>query len=136
MLTLWPAGSESLVKSLIVDGVIGGVGGVLVFLPNIVLLVLAISLLEDSGYMARAAFLMDRVMKSIGLHGKSFIPMLLGFGCSIPAIMATRTIESRRARMTTMMQSGDSRFRGSLLSPQNHREMACGGWEPPPRGPW
>ena len=101
--TLWPVGSESLFKSLIVDGIIGGVGGVLVFLPNIVLLFLAISLLEDSGYMARAAFLMDRVMKSIGLHGKSFIPMLLGFGCSIPAIMATRTIESRRARMTTMM---------------------------------
>ena len=94
---------ESLFKSLIVDGINGGVGGVLVFLPNIVLLFLAISLLEDSGYMARAAFLMDRVMKSIGLHGKSFIPMLLGFGCSIPAIMATRTIESRRARMTTMM---------------------------------
>lgn len=101
--SLWPAGSESLLRSLIVDGVIGGVGGVLVFLPNIVLLFLAISLLEDSGYMARAAFLMDRVMRSIGLHGKSFIPMLLGFGCSIPAIMATRTIESRRARMTTMM---------------------------------
>jgi ferrous iron transport protein B len=101
--SFWPAGSESLLKSLIVDGIIGGVGGVLVFLPNIVLLFLAISLLEDSGYMARAAFLMDRVMKSIGLHGKSFIPMLLGFGCSIPAIMATRTIESRRARMTTML---------------------------------
>jgi len=100
---LWPAGSESGLQSLIVDGIIGGVGGVLVFLPNIVLLFLAISLLEDSGYMARAAFVMDRVMKSVGLHGKSFIPMLLGFGCSIPAIMATRTIESRRARMTTMM---------------------------------
>jgi ferrous iron transport protein B len=100
---LWPAGSESILQSLIVDGIIGGVGGVLVFLPNIVLLFLAISLLEDSGYMARAAFVMDRVMKSVGLHGKSFIPMLLGFGCSIPAIMATRTIESRRARMTTMM---------------------------------
>jgi ferrous iron transport protein B len=100
---LWPAGSASVVQSLIVDGIIGGVGGVLVFLPNIVLLFLAISLLEDSGYMARAAFVMDRVMKSVGLHGKSFIPMLLGFGCSIPAIMATRTIESRRARMTTML---------------------------------
>ncbi len=100
---LWPVGSESILQSLIVDGIIGGVGGVLVFLPNIVLLFLAISLLEDSGYMARAAFVMDRVMKSVGLHGKSFIPMLLGFGCSIPAIMATRTIESRRARMTTMM---------------------------------
>jgi ferrous iron transport protein B len=100
---LWPAGSDSIIQSLIVDGIIGGVGGVLVFLPNIVLLFLAISLLEDSGYMARAAFVMDRVMKTVGLHGKSFIPMLLGFGCSIPAIMATRTIESRRARMTTMM---------------------------------
>jgi len=100
---LWPVGSESLLRSLVVDGIIGGVGGVLVFLPNIVLLFLAISLLEDSGYMARAAFLMDRVMKSVGLHGKSFIPMLLGFGCSVPAIMATRTIESRRARLTTMM---------------------------------
>jgi len=100
---LWPVGSESLLRSLIVDGIIGGVGGVLVFLPNIVLLFLAISLLEDSGYMARAAFVMDRVMKSVGLHGKSFIPMLLGFGCSIPAIMATRTIESRRAQLTTML---------------------------------
>jgi ferrous iron transport protein B len=98
-----PAGPESILYSLIVDGIIGGVGGVLVFLPNIVLLFLAISLLEDSGYMARAAFVMDRVMKTVGLHGKSFIPMLLGFGCSIPAIMATRTIESRRARMTTML---------------------------------
>ncbi len=100
---LWPPGTDSILQSLIADGIIGGVGGVLVFLPNIVLLFLAISLLEDSGYMARAAFVMDRVMKSVGLHGKSFIPMLLGFGCSIPAIMATRTIESRRARMTTMM---------------------------------
>ena len=100
---MWPAGSDTVLQSLIVDGIIGGVGGVLVFLPNIVLLFLAISLLEDSGYMARAAFVMDRVMKTVGLHGKSFIPMLLGFGCSIPAIMATRTIESRRARMTTMM---------------------------------
>lgn len=100
---LWTPGADSILQSLIVDGIIGGVGGVLVFLPNIVLLFLAISLLEDSGYMARAAFVMDRVMKSVGLHGKSFIPMLLGFGCSIPAIMATRTIESRRARMTTMM---------------------------------
>ncbi len=100
---LWPAGADSILRSLVVDGVIGGVGGVLVFLPNIVLLFLAISLLEDSGYMARAAFVMDRVMKTVGLHGKSFIPMLLGFGCSIPAIMATRTIESRRARLTTML---------------------------------
>jgi len=98
----WPTGSESLLKSLLVDGVIGGVGGVIVFLPNILLLFLAISILEDSGYMARAAFIMDRLMHKIGLHGKSFIPMLIGFGCSIPAIMATRTLEDRRDRLTTM----------------------------------
>ncbi len=100
---LWPEGSESLLRSLLVDGVIGGVGGVLVFLPNIVLLFLAIALLEDTGYMARAAFLMDRLMHKIGLHGKSFVPMLIGFGCSVPAIMATRTLESSRDRLTTMM---------------------------------
>jgi len=99
----WPEGSESILKSLLVDGVIGGVGGVLVFLPNILLLFLAIAFLEDTGYMARAAFIMDRVMNKIGLHGKSFIPMLIGFGCSIPAIMATRTIENRRDRLTTML---------------------------------
>ncbi len=99
----WPAGSGSLLKSLLVDGIIGGVGGVIVFLPNILLLFLAIAILEDSGYMARAAFIMDRLMHKIGLHGKSFIPMLIGFGCSIPAIMATRTLENRRDRLTTMM---------------------------------
>ncbi len=99
----WPAGSESWLKSLLVDGVIGGVGGVIVFLPNILLLFLAIALLEDSGYMARAAFIMDRVMHKIGLHGKSFIPMLIGFGCSIPAIMGTRILENRRNRFTTIM---------------------------------
>jgi ferrous iron transport protein B len=99
----WPAGSESLLKSLLVDGIIGGVGGVIVFLPNILLLFLAIAILEDSGYMARAAFIMDRLMHKIGLHGKSFIPMLIGFGCSIPAIMATRTLENRRDRLTTML---------------------------------
>jgi len=99
----WPAGSESVIKSLIVDGIIGGVGGVLVFLPNILLLFLAIAILEDSGYMARAAFIMDRIMHKIGLHGKSFIPMLIGFGCSIPAIMATRVLENRRNRLTTIM---------------------------------
>ncbi|HNX05827.1 MAG TPA: ferrous iron transport protein B, partial [Opitutales bacterium] len=99
----WPTGSESLLRSLLVDGVIGGVGGVIVFLPNILLLFLAISILEDSGYMARAAFIMDRVMHKIGLHGKSFIPMLIGFGCSVPAIMATRTLENRRDRLTTML---------------------------------
>jgi ferrous iron transport protein B len=99
----WPQGSESALKSLLQEGVIGGVGGVIVFLPNILLLFLAISILEDSGYMARAAFIMDRLMHKIGLHGKSFIPMLIGFGCSVPAIMATRTLESRRDRLTTML---------------------------------
>jgi ferrous iron transport protein B len=99
----WPTGSQSWLMSLLVDGVIGGVGGVLVFLPNILLLFLAIALLEDSGYMARAAFIMDRVMHKIGLHGKSFIPMLIGFGCSVPAIMGTRILENRRNRFTTIM---------------------------------
>jgi ferrous iron transport protein B len=99
----WPQGSESLLKSLLIDGIIGGVGGVIIFLPNILLLFLAIAILEDSGYMARAAFIMDRVMHKIGLHGKSFIPMLIGFGCSVPAIMATRTLENRRDRLTTML---------------------------------
>ncbi|MCP4456221.1 MAG: ferrous iron transport protein B [Planctomycetes bacterium] len=100
---LWPQGSESLIKSLLVDGVIGGVGGVIVFLPNILLLFLAIALLEDTGYMARAAFVMDRLMHKIGLHGKSFIPMLIGFGCTVPAIMAARILENRRNRLTTIM---------------------------------
>lgn len=100
---LWPAGSESLIKSLLVDGIISGVGGVIVFLPNILLLFLAIALLEDTGYMARAAFVMDRLMHKIGLHGKSFIPMLIGFGCTVPAIMATRILENRRNRLTTIM---------------------------------
>jgi len=100
---LWPEGAASLLKSLIVEGIIGGVGGVLVFLPIIMLLFLAIAFLEDSGYMARAAFIMDRLMHKIGLHGKSFIPMLIGFGCSVPAIMATRTLESRRDRLVTML---------------------------------
>ncbi|MBP3563198.1 MAG: ferrous iron transport protein B [Bacteroidales bacterium] len=90
-------------KDLVVDGIIGGVGSVLVFLPNILLLYLFISLLEDSGYMARAAFIMDRLMHKIGLHGKSFIPMIMGFGCNVPAIMATRTIESRKSRLITML---------------------------------
>jgi len=99
----WPAGSESWFISLLSDGVIGGVGGVLVFLPNILLLFLAIALLEDSGYMARAAFIMDHVMHKIGLHGKSFVPMLIGFGCSVPAIMGTRILENRRNRFTTIM---------------------------------
>ncbi len=100
---LWPEGSESLLRSLIVDGIIGGVGGVIVFLPNILLLFFAIAILEDSGYMARAAFIMDRLMHRIGLHGKSFIPMLIGFGCSVPAIMATRMLENRRDSLVTML---------------------------------
>ena len=91
-----PGSSPSLV-----DGVISGVGGVVVFLPTILLLFLAIAILEDSGYMARAAFVMDHLMHKIGLHGKSFIPMLIGFGCSVPAIMATRILEDRRNRLTT-----------------------------------
>ncbi|MFI4913174.1 MAG: ferrous iron transport protein B [Sedimentisphaeraceae bacterium JB056] len=100
---LWPQGSENALKSLIVDGIIGGVGGVIVFLPNIILLFLAIAFLEDTGYMARAAFLMDRVMKRIGLHGRSFIPMMIGFGCTIPAIMGTRILDDRKSRFTTIM---------------------------------
>ena len=98
-----PQAAASWLRSLLVDGIIGGVGGVLVFLPNILLLFLAIALLEDTGYMARAAFVMDRIMHKIGLHGKSFIPMLIGFGCSVPAIMATRMLENRRDRLTTIM---------------------------------
>lgn len=99
----WPEGSESALKSLLVDGIIGGVGGVIIFLPNIILLFLAIALLEDTGYMARAAFLMDRIMKTIGLHGRSFIPMMVGFGCTVPAIMGTRILEDRKSRLTTIM---------------------------------
>jgi len=91
------------VQSLVVDGIIGGVGGVLVFLPQILLLFLAIAILEDSGYMARAAFVVDRLMHKIGLHGKSFIPMLIGFGCTVPAVMATRTLENRRDRLLTIL---------------------------------
>ncbi len=91
------------VRDMIIDGVIGGVGSVLVFLPNILILYMFISLLEDSGYMARAAFIMDRLMHKIGLHGKSFIPMIMGFGCNVPAIMATRTIENRKSRLITML---------------------------------
>ncbi len=95
--------ADGWLKDLVVDGIIGGVGSVLVFLPNILLLYLFISLLEDSGYMSRAAFIMDRLMHKIGLHGKSFIPMVMGFGCNVPAIMATRTIESRKSRLITML---------------------------------
>lgn len=93
----------SLVRDFLVDGIIGGVGGVIVFLPNIIILFLFISFMEDTGYMARAVFIMDRLMHKIGLHGKSFIPLFMGFGCNVPAIMATRIIESRRDRMITML---------------------------------
>ncbi len=93
---------DGMLKSLVVDGIIGGVGSVLVFLPNILILYLFISLLEDSGYMARTAFIMDKLMHKIGLHGKSFIPMIMGFGCNVPAIMATRSIENRKSRLITM----------------------------------
>ena len=99
----WAPAHAPLLRSLVINGIIYGVGAVLVFLPIILLLFLAIALLEDTGYMARAAFIMDRVMHKLGLHGKSFIPMLIGFGCSVPAIMATRTLESRRDRLTTML---------------------------------
>ncbi len=95
-----PAGP---LKDLLIDGVLGGVGGVIVFLPNILILYLFISFMEDSGYMARAAFIMDKIMHKIGLHGKSFIPLVMGFGCNVPAIMATRTIESRSSRLITIL---------------------------------
>lgn len=94
---------DGAVQDLVVNGIIGGVGSVAVFIPQILILYLFISLMEDSGYMARAAFIMDRLMHKMGLHGKSFIPMLMGFGCNVPAIMATRTIESRSSRMITIL---------------------------------
>ncbi len=98
--TSMPEGS---LKDLLIDGIIGGVGGVIVFLPNILILFLFISFMEDSGYMARAVFIMDKLMHKIGLHGKSFIPLIMGFGCNVPAIMATRTIEDRNNRLLTML---------------------------------
>lgn len=94
---------DGFLKDLITDGIISGVGGVLVFLPNIIILFMGISLLEDTGYMARAAFIMDRVMHMLGLHGKSFIPFVMGFGCNVSAIMAARTLESRRDRILTIL---------------------------------
>ena len=94
---------EGPLKAMLVDGVVGGVGSVIVFLPQILILYFFISLMEDSGYMARAAFIMDKLMHKMGLHGKSFIPLIMGFGCNVPAVMATRTIESRRSRIITMM---------------------------------
>lgn len=101
----WVAGimPEGPLNDMLVNGIIAGVGGVIVFLPNILILFFFISLMEDTGYMARAAFIMDRLMHKIGLHGKSFIPLLIGFGCNVPAIMATRTLESRRDRIITML---------------------------------
>lgn len=98
--TFMPAGP---LKDLITDGIIGGVGGVIVFLPNILLLYLFISFMEDSGYMARAAFIMDKIMHKMGLHGKSFIPLIMGFGCNVPAIMSSRIIESRKSRLVTIL---------------------------------
>lgn len=95
--------SEGPLKDLLIDGIIGGVGGVIVFLPNILILYLFISLMEDSGYMARAAFIMDKIMHKMGLHGKSFIPLIMGFGCNVPAVMASRTIENRKSRLVTIL---------------------------------
>jgi len=94
---------EGPLKDMLVDGIIGGIGGVIVFLPNILILFFFISLMEDTGYMARAAFIMDKIMHKMGLHGKSFIPMIMGFGCSVPAIMSTRTIEDRNSRLITVL---------------------------------
>ena len=95
--------SEGPLKDMLVDGIIGGVGGVIVFLPNILILYFCISIMEDSGYMARAAFIMDKIMHKMGLHGKSFIPLIMGFGCNVPAVMASRTIENRKSRLITML---------------------------------
>ena len=95
--------SNGPLKDMVVDGIIGGVGGVIVFLPNILILYFFISMMEDSGYMARAAFIMDKIMHRMGLHGKSFIPLIMGFGCNVPAIMASRTIEDRKCRLITIL---------------------------------
>ncbi|MEG2947207.1 MAG: ferrous iron transport protein B [Bacteroidales bacterium] len=100
MSNLIPAGP---LHDLVVDGIIGGVGGVIVFLPNILILYFFISFMEDSGYMARVAFIMDKIMHRMGLHGKSFIPLIMGFGCTVPSIMASRTIEDRKSRLITML---------------------------------
>lgn len=94
---------DGALKDLLVDGIVGGVGGVIVFLPNILILYFCISIMEDSGYMARAAFIMDKIMHKMGLHGKSFIPLIMGFGCNVPAVMASRTIENRKSRLITML---------------------------------
>jgi len=95
--------NDGMLKDLLVDGIVGGVGGVIVFLPNILILFFFISLMEDTGYMARVAFIMDKIMHKMGLHGRSFIPMLMGFGCNVPAIMSTRTIENKNDRLLTML---------------------------------
>lgn len=95
--------SDGVLKDMLIDGIIGGVGGVIVFLPNILILYFFISIMEDSGYMARAAFIMDKIMHKMGLHGKSFIPLIMGFGCNVPAIMASRTIENRKSRLVTIL---------------------------------
>ncbi len=100
---LQSAMAEGALRSLLVDGIIGGVGGVLVFLPQILILFFFIALLEDCGYMARAAYLMDKLMVRVGLSGKSFIPLLSSFACAIPGVMATRVIENRRDRLTTIL---------------------------------
>jgi ferrous iron transport protein B len=101
LLDLVPA--PAWIRSLIIDGIVAGVGGILVFVPGLLILYFFLALLEDSGYMSRAAFVMDRFMRIVGLHGKSFIPMILGFGCAVPAIYATRTIASRRDRVLTAL---------------------------------
>ncbi len=98
--TTMPEGS---LRDLVVDGIMGGVGGVIIFLPNILILFFFISLMEDTGYMARASFIMDKLMHKIGLHGKSFIPLVMGFGCNVPAIMATRTLDNKKDRILTMI---------------------------------
>lgn len=97
------SGGPAWVSSLVVDGIIGGIGSVLIFIPNIFLLFFMIAIMEDSGYMARAAFIMDKVMHKVGLHGKSFIPMIIGFGCNVPAVMATRTLENEKDRILTIL---------------------------------
>lgn len=97
--------AEGELKSLLVDGIVGGVGGVVVFVPHILILFFGIALLEDTGYMARAAFIMDRLMRAVGLHGKSFIPLLVGFGCTVPAVMSARTLENPHDRMVTILVS-------------------------------
>ena len=101
--------SEGPFKDLLIDGIIGGVGAVIVFLPNILILYFCISIMEDSGYMARAAFIMDKIMHKMGLHGKSFIPLIMGFGCNVPAIIASRTIENRKSRLITILVRSEER---------------------------